>query len=121
MRKLSMLLCALAAAGALWWVFWGTTDAPSDGKRVLRFLDGPDVGGGWKEVIEAFHKAHPDIRVELEEGPASTNQREDMYTTAFSSGVATYDLAYMDVIWVPKFASAGWVAPLDERLSEEER
>ncbi|MEK7867202.1 MAG: ABC transporter substrate-binding protein [Planctomycetota bacterium] len=117
------LLCAIgivAVAAGVIALFFVSPGGPTDG-RVVRFLDGPDVGGGWKEVIQAFHRAHPDIRVELEEGPASTNQREDMYTTAFSSGVATYDLAYMDVIWVPKFASAGWVAPLDDRLSEEAR
>lgn len=121
MRRIAPVVGVALAVLVLWWAFGSTTHGPGDGRRVVRFLDGPDVGGGWKEVIAAFHAKHPDIRVELEEGPASTNQREDMYTTAFSSGVATYDLAYMDVIWVPKFASAGWVIPLDDRLPEEVR
>lgn len=92
-----------------------------DGRTLVRFIDGPDNGGGWKEIIARFEAAHPDVDVELVEGPASTNTREDMYSTEFMSGGTSYDLVYMDIIWVPKFAAQGWLRPLDDLLPASER
>lgn len=93
----------------------------SDPRTVIRFIDQPDNGGGWKQIVAAFEAANPGIRVEFVEGPTATNARETMYATAFMSGDATYDVVYMDVIWVPKFASAGWLLPLDGRLPPDAR
>ena len=93
----------------------------ADSRTVIRFIDQPDNGGGWKQIVAAFEAAYPAIRVELVEGPAATNARETMYATAFMAGDATYDVVYMDVIWVPKFASSGWLLPLDDRLPVEAR
>lgn len=92
-----------------------------DARPAVRFLEGPDSGGGWKEILARFKAVHPEIDVELVEGPAATNTREDMYATALLSGDTTYDVVYMDVIWVPKFAAQGWLLPLDERLPPAER
>jgi multiple sugar transport system substrate-binding protein len=77
----------------------------------------PDGTGVWRELIEDFHAQHPGIRVRLIEGPPATNTREDMYTTSFLSGAAGYDIVYCDVIWVPKFAAAGWLLDLTDRVS----
>jgi multiple sugar transport system substrate-binding protein len=44
-----------------------------------------------------------------------------MYTTSFLSGAAGYDIVYCDVIWTPKFAAAGWLLDLTDRLSEKDR
>lgn len=95
------------------------SDAPTDGKIVLRYLAGPDIGGGAKENIARFEGLHPDIKVEMVEGPAATSTREDMYSTSFMGGESTYDLVYMDVIWVPKFAAMGWLMPLDDWFNTE--
>ncbi|MBI2837002.1 MAG: ABC transporter substrate-binding protein [Acidobacteria bacterium] len=91
------------------------------GAPIVRFLDRPDTGGGWKEIISEFEAANPDINVELVEGPASTNAREDMYSLSLSAADGTYDIVYMDVIWVPKFAARGWLQSLDHRLPPVER
>ena len=87
----------------------------------LRFLDRPDDGGGWAEIIAGFEAEHPGIAVELVEGPTSTDTREGMYATTFLSGQAVYDIVYMDVIWVPRFAERGWLLPLDDRFPIEKR
>ncbi|MBI2900207.1 MAG: ABC transporter substrate-binding protein [Planctomycetes bacterium] len=102
-----VLIALLAGAGGC---------SRKEGRRVVRFLDQPDSGGAWKEIIARFEAAHPGVHVELVEGPPATNVREDMYATSFLSGDGTYDLAYMDVIWVSKFAAQGWLRPLDDRL-----
>lgn len=84
------------------------------GKTVVRYLANPDVGGFSKEIIAKFHEANPDVHVEMVEGPAATNTREDMYATSFMAQEDTYDLIYMDVAWMPKFAAKGWLRPLDD-------
>ncbi len=81
----------------------------------------PDGTGIWHDLIEDFRRQHPDVRVELVEGPPATNAREDMYSTSFLSGDGAYDIVYCDVIWTPKFAAAGWLLDLTNRLSDADR
>lgn len=96
----------------------GKPDVP--GKTTLRILSAPDTGGGQKAVIARFEELHPDIHVELVEGPAATDVRENMYSTSFLAGESTYDTLYMDLAWMPKFAHQGWLKPLDEFLKPEQ-
>lgn len=80
----------------------------------------PDGTGVWRSIIQQFEAAHPGTRIQLIEGPPSTNTREDMYSTSFLSGAAGYDIVYSDVIWTPKFAAAGWLLDLTDRLKPED-
>lgn len=84
------------------------------GAVTIRFLEAPDTGGGWKEIIREFELANPDIHVELVEGPTASDTRENIYSAAFIAGEDVYDLVYLDIIWVSKFAAAGWIIPLDD-------
>lgn len=77
----------------------------------------PDGTGVWHDLIREFETIHPNLHVRMIEGPPATNTREDMYATSFLSGAAGYDIIYSDVIWVPKFAAAGWLLDLTDRLS----
>ena len=70
--------------------------------------------------MEEFNQNNPDVRLELVEGPNATNQLEDLYTSSFLLGNSPYDLVLMDIVWVPKFAAAGWLMPLDDRISAPE-
>jgi len=81
----------------------------------------PDGTGVWREIIDTFNAAHPDSPVRLVEGPAATNTREDMYATAFLAGESGHDIVYCDVIWVPKFAAAGWLLDLTDRVDPRDR
>ncbi|TVR11613.1 MAG: ABC transporter substrate-binding protein [Phormidium sp. GEM2.Bin31] len=74
----------------------------------------------WEPLVERFEEENPDIRLEIVEGPNATNLVEDLYTSAFLLGDSIYDLVYMDIVWTPKFAAAGWLDPLDDRVSEDE-
>lgn len=116
MKRLRLILTALAAAvlGA------ACGKSPeAGGKTVIRYLSKSDVGGYSKLIIEKFEKENPDIKIERMEGPSAANTREDMYATSFMAREDTYDLVDMDVIWVPKFASRGWVRPLDDFFTPE--
>lgn len=99
-------LCAAALAAC--------GPSSSDGRTVVRFLANPDVGGFAKEIIRRFEQENPSIKIEMVEGPSAPNTREDMYAAAFMAKDDSYDLVYMDVVWVPKFAAQGWLRPLDD-------
>lgn len=74
----------------------------------------------WQSVIESFEAENPDIDLNMVEGPNATNLVEDLYTSSFLLGDSPYDLVYMDIVWVPKFAAAGWLMGLSDRLSDAE-
>jgi trehalose/maltose transport system substrate-binding protein len=93
--------------------------AGSQGELLL--LMEPDGTGVWRDIIGAFNNAHPQTPVRLVEGPPSTDARENMYSTAFLGGRSGYDIVYCDVVWVPKFAAAGWLLDLTDRLSPADR
>ncbi|MDB9311487.1 ABC transporter substrate-binding protein [Spirulina sp. CS-785/01] len=74
----------------------------------------------WQPLEEKFEEENPDINLEIIEGPNDTNLVEDLYTSAFLLGDSPYDLVYMDIVWVPKFAAAGWLEDLSDRVSPAE-
>ena len=71
-------------------------------------------------LADAFEAEHPNIRIEIEEGPNAADAVENLYTTSFLLGDSPYDLVYSDVIWIPKFAAAGWLRDLSDRVNESE-
>lgn len=77
-------------------------------------------GAQWADMIEEFEAQNPDIRLNIVEGPNATNLIEDLYTSSFLLGDSPYDLIYMDIVWVPKFAAAGWLQDLSDRVSPED-
>jgi len=93
----------------------------ADEQVKITFLWWPDPGGGFEEVIKDFEKENSDIRVEMIKGPTSTDTREMMYITGFLAGRSDYDMVLMDIVWLPKFAKQGWLVPLDEWFSKEEK
>src|SRR5262245_192485 len=51
----------------------------------------------WMPLARAFQHDHPGVRVDLVEGPQSTDLRENLYTAALLARDPTFDLVYMDV------------------------
>lgn len=72
----------------------------------------------WQPLVEEFEQQNPDIDLNIIEGPNASNLVEDLYTSSFLLGDSPYDLVYMDIVWTPKFAAAGWLQPLDNRVSD---
>lgn len=77
-------------------------------------------GAQWQGIIEEFEAQNPDIQLNIVEGPNATNLIEDLYTSSFLLGDSPYDLVYMDIVWVPKFAAAGWLQDLSDQVSPDE-
>lgn len=84
----------------------------------LNFLIGAPERPTWEPVIRDFEATHPGIRLNFVEGPNATNAVEDLYTSSFLLGSSPYDLVYMDIVWVPKFAAAGWLTDLSDKVSD---
>ena len=74
----------------------------------------------WAPLVKEFEAKNPDIRLEIVEGPNATDLVENLYTSAFLLGDSPYDLVYMDIVWTPKFAAAGWLMDLSNRISSEQ-
>jgi len=83
-------------------------------------ITAPDAQPWQQGLIKDFETENPNIRINLVEGPNATNLLEDLYTSSFILGESPYDLVNMDVIWTSKFAAAGWLLPLDDRISQQE-
>ncbi|MGL5080314.1 MAG: ABC transporter substrate-binding protein [Microcoleaceae cyanobacterium] len=71
-------------------------------------------------IAEDFNLKHPNIILEIVKGPHNTNLIEDLYTSAFLLGDSPYDLVYIDIVWVQKFAAAGWLEDLSPRLKQSD-
>jgi multiple sugar transport system substrate-binding protein len=87
----------------------------------LSFMIGAQELPTWQPVIAAFERDNPDIKLKIIEGPSSPNLVEDLYTSAFLLGDSPYDLVFMDIVWVPKFAAAGWLLDLSNRLTATDK
>ncbi len=74
----------------------------------------------WQPLEAKFEEKNPDIDLEIIKAPNTTNLIEDLYTSSFILGDSPYDLVYLDIIWVPKFAAAGWLRDLNEFTSPEQ-
>ncbi len=83
-------------------------------------ITAPDAQPWQQGLIKDFETENPNIRINLVEGPNATNLLEDLYTSSFILGESPYDLVNMDAIWTSKFAAAGWLLPLDDRISQQE-
>jgi multiple sugar transport system substrate-binding protein len=79
-----------------------------------------EVKDGKQSLVAEFERKHPNIRLNLLEGPNSPDLLENLYTTSFLLGDSPYDLVNMDVVWTSKFAAAGWLLDLSPKITAAE-
>lgn len=66
-----------------------------------------------RELLPAFERLHPGVRVTVQQVPWTA--AHEKLLTAFVGG-ATPDVAQLGNTWIPEFVTLGALAPLDERL-----
>lgn len=81
----------------------------------------PNQPGAWEEAFRMFEAENPDIDLVTEVGPHSSTAFHDLLTQKLKNRSTDVDVFFMDVIWPPEFAAAGWAMPLDELFTPEER
>ncbi len=87
----------------------------------IRTLMRADEAAQWQPLVKKFEQQHPNIKLKVLEAPSDSDQVEALYTASFLLGNSPYDIVYMDIVWTPKFAAAGWLTDLSDRLSAAER
>jgi multiple sugar transport system substrate-binding protein len=85
----------------------------------LRFLVPSSSLIDWNSIKKEFEAKNPDIRLDIREGEATSNELEGSYSNVLTTATP-YDLVYMDIIWVPKFAANGWLMNLFDQISDQE-
>lgn len=73
------------------------------------------------EAIAMFNKQYPNIKVSLVELPTDSNKQFQTLSTVMQAHDSSIDVFEIDCTWPQTFISAGWVCPLDDVLTEEER
>lgn len=73
----------------------------------------------WWPLIQQFHAENPRIRIQLSP-QKTTDDIQAIYKTDFKNFRSFYDLVYMDIIWLPKFAASDWLRDLSEQISPQE-
>ncbi len=98
------------------WILPALTQQPV----ILTMLMQPQDAANWKPFLQEFQQKNSDIQLNVVEGPFDTNLQENLLTSAFLLGESPYDILNLDIVWVPKFAAAGWIMDLSDRVSPEE-
>ncbi len=100
----------------------GCTKKQSGNKVILRFVTWkPNQPAVWDEIVSLFEKEHPGIQVSREVGPHSSTAFHDLLTQKLKNKSPDVDVFFMDVIWPPEFAAAGWAMPLNEMFPKAEQ
>lgn len=76
--------------------------------------------GVWLPLIQEFQQQNPDIQIAPIIGNFTTDDMEAIYTSDFQKITPSYDLVYLDMIWVQQFAASGQLKDLTELVSEAE-
>ncbi|MDY6857547.1 MAG: ABC transporter substrate-binding protein, partial [Thermodesulfobacteriota bacterium] len=70
----------------------------------------------WERLIEQFQLENQDIRIKLQVGPHSSTEYHAILTQRLKNRDPSVDIYFMDVIWPPEFANAGWALDLTSRF-----
>ncbi|MFQ4136508.1 ABC transporter substrate-binding protein [Nodosilinea sp. PGN35] len=113
-RRLGLaILASLVAVGALL-LGHAWSQQPVTVSFLVRAVEADQMQG----LAQQFMAENPDIRIEMVRGPNAADAVENLYTTSFLLGDSPYDILFSDVVWIPKFAAAGWLIDLSDRVSD---
>ncbi len=79
------------------------------------FADSSDL------LVKQFNQKNKGrIKLKVTRGPRETESVSDLAISSLLLGKTPFDLILMDVTWMPKYAAAGWLSPLDEWITDED-
>ena len=74
------------------------------------------------DLVKAFNREHRGrIHLKLIRGPLNTESISDLAISSLLLGDAPFDALLMDVTWLPKYAAAGWLEPLDPWFDQDDQ
>lgn len=114
-KKLGLLVTVIL-------VFLGARTLAAEEPQTIVFLTWkPNQPEVWDRLIQEFHQENPQIRIKVQVGPHSSTEYHAVVTQRLRNKDQSLDVFFMDVIWPPEFASAGWALSLSSRFSTEEQ
>ncbi|WP_158239660.1 extracellular solute-binding protein [Streptomyces carminius] len=90
-----------------------------DASGTITVASGLDLtaGGGVRQrLIAEWNHRNPEHRAELVELSGDADEQRSQLLGALQSGSTSYDVVNLDVTWVPEFAEAGLISPLDGEI-----
>lgn len=73
------------------------------------------------DIIAKFNEEYPNIEVEYVEMPADATKKNQTYSTILQAQDDSMDLFMIDTTWPESYTSSGWLEPMDDVLTEEEK
>ena len=73
------------------------------------------------DLVQQFNKDHHGrIRLRVTRGPLETEAVSDLAISSLLLGKSPFDALLIDVTWLPKYAAAGWLIPLDPWIDQQQ-
>jgi multiple sugar transport system substrate-binding protein len=119
MRDLKIKVGVFVAV--LFMLLFARTLAAKEPQTIVFLTWKPNQPEVWDSLIEQFHRENPQIRVKVQVGPHSSTEYHAVVTQRLKNKDTSVDVFFMDVIWPPEFASAGWALDLTSRFSKDEQ
>ncbi len=66
----------------------------------------------FRALLDDFRQRNPGLRLDAEALPGGSDLARQFFLTSLNAGAAEPDVLALDVVWVPEFAGAGWIADL---------
>lgn len=70
----------------------------------------------WPDLVKAFNKSHPDVKVNLTVGPTDVDTVRGTLSTQIGSGSATPDVYEGDITWPAQFAKSNLAVNLTKQF-----
>lgn len=72
-----------------------------------------------QDLVQQFNNEHRgEIKLNVIRGPLETEAMSDLAISSLLLGKAPFDALLMDVTWLPKYAAAGWMEPLENYFQQ---
>jgi multiple sugar transport system substrate-binding protein len=100
----------------------GCHEKKQDEKTEIAFIHGKPLGREaeiFNQIIADFEKENPRIKVIDKTLPNNSDLQHQFYVTNFGARGESFDVLSIDIIWIPEFAAAGWLCPLDQFTDAE--
>jgi multiple sugar transport system substrate-binding protein len=121
LKKAARLGVALPALSLIESIAAGRTPAAAGAGPVeISWYVGKDVTDANKTLVQMFNSRQSRIRVNWQEQPPSTSDQHDKYVSILAAKDPSIDVFALDIPFVPEFASAQWLTPLDDSFDTRE-
>ena len=74
----------------------------------------------FNELLDTFRREHPQIELHTQLLPNDSDVAHQYFLTSLEGRGADFDVLVADVVWVPEFARAGWIADLSADFPQTE-